>query len=173
MLSEDCPGAINHGVGCRSLLAKVHDCIRLEVLEAFLQELEVADIPNLQLDVFPRYFAPSTPKAPSQHTSIARCVCPTSVTTRQFGTCLKPFCLTGQVLPQKGLSGDSHQNEHSKSKFPVRFGTYAGSDSLTRSSGKEYWNIVPCPGCKNADVRWGSPSDSVVHGSNRSEGVQS
>ena len=143
MLSEDRPRAIDHGVGCRSLLAKVHNCVRLEILEAFLQELEVADIPNLELDVFPRYFAPSTPKATSQHISDARCVCPTSVTTKQFGTCLKPFCLTGQVIPQKDLGGDSHQNEHSNSKFLVKFGTYAGSESLTPSSGKESSKLCP------------------------------
>ncbi len=58
MLREDGPGAVDHGVGRRALLAEVHHRVGLEALERLGQELKVADVADLQLDVLPADLAP-------------------------------------------------------------------------------------------------------------------
>ena len=59
MLCEHSSRAIYHGVRCRSLLAKMYHSIWLEILKAFLQELEVTDVTNLELNVLSWNFPPS------------------------------------------------------------------------------------------------------------------
>ena len=58
VLREDGPGAVNHGVGRRALLAKMHHGIWLEALKRLGQEVKVADVPNVQLNVLPTDLSP-------------------------------------------------------------------------------------------------------------------
>lgn len=58
MLCEDGAGAVDHGVGRRALLAKVHDGVRLEAVEGLRQELKIADVTHKQVDVLARDLSP-------------------------------------------------------------------------------------------------------------------
>ena len=51
LLGIDSPCSVDHGVWGTPLLSKVHDCIWLEAGENVFQELPVADVSNLQVDV--------------------------------------------------------------------------------------------------------------------------
>lgn len=62
LLREDSTRAVDHGVRRRALLAKVHDCIWLERLEGLREELEIADVAHLQVDVLARDLPPSVPQ---------------------------------------------------------------------------------------------------------------
>lgn len=61
LLREDGARAIDHGVWRRALLAKVHDRVWLKCLESLREELEVADVAHLQVDVLPRDLSPPVP----------------------------------------------------------------------------------------------------------------
>ena len=58
VLCEHGPGAIDHGVRRRALLAKVDHSVRLEGLKRLGQELKVADVSNLQVNVLSADLAP-------------------------------------------------------------------------------------------------------------------
>ena len=49
---------VDHRVGSAALLAKVHDGVGVELAECLPEELEVTDVPDLELDVLPRDFSP-------------------------------------------------------------------------------------------------------------------
>ena len=58
VLCEHGPGAVNHGVRRRALLAKVNHSVRLEALKRLGQKLKVADVSDLQLNVLSADLAP-------------------------------------------------------------------------------------------------------------------
>ena len=58
VLSEDGAGAVDHRVRRRALLAEMHHRIGLEALKRLRQELKVADVADLQLDVLSTDLAP-------------------------------------------------------------------------------------------------------------------
>ncbi len=78
VLREDGAVAVDHRVGRRPLLAKVHHRVRLERIEGLREELKVADVAHLQIDVLPRDLAPPGPstthlKLPSLYKSLVAC----------------------------------------------------------------------------------------------------
>ena len=74
VLREDGPGAVDHGVGRRALLPEVHHRIGLEALERLREEVKVADVPNLQLDVLPADLPPPAAMYSCRHLRLVHIV---------------------------------------------------------------------------------------------------